>query len=467
MSDRATTPYPPDPDRATPAEQDVIEHERLPWFTQPVRQVLVNSSYLLLSQGVTLVLSLFASALMMRKLGPERLGVLNLAIGLVVLVLPIVDLGLRPLLVRRLTLHPEESRSWLFSAALMQLAAAVVVVVGVFITGATLWGTDSPSWLLLFVLVWLAPLEVLSVFVGHFDSRMEGKAIVRGELAGAITAAAGRLLAVWLLPSLTVFALVFVLGTAVRGLVWLAQANRQHLTGRWETIKKSQAADLFKDAMPYLVASVGGIVMLKADIVMLGSMRSDAEVGQYSAAVMFYDVAVLLPCMVIRSATPALLKLHKQNPALYTRRRQTFHNAMTWFAIVVGLAMGLAGPVAVRWVLGKPYAEAGQLLGTLALAYLFTVQGVMVSVSVLADNLQRYQMATHVLAALLNVVLNVLWIPRFGPFGAAWASIVSYALVVYLPLVVYPAMWPILRSVLRSFLAPVEFTLGVFNPKNT
>jgi O-antigen/teichoic acid export membrane protein len=44
---------------------------------------------------------------------------------------------------------------------------------------------------------------------------------------------------------------------------------------------------------------------------------------------------------------------------------------------------------------------------------------------------------THVIlvktlaGAISNILLNILWIPRYGTLGAAWASVVSYAVAAY------------------------------------
>jgi O-antigen/teichoic acid export membrane protein len=78
-------------------------------------------------------------------------------------------------------------------------------------------------------------------------------------------------------------------------------------------------------------------------------------------------------------------------------------------------------------------------------------------------------------AAILNVLLNVLWIPRFGILGAAWATVFGYALMAvwgaYLGGKLYPIPfeWSRLsRVVLASgvsfgiaTLAPLDFVRAV------
>ena len=56
------------------------------------------------------------------------------------------------------------------------------------------------------------------------------------------------------------------------------------------------------------------------------------------------------------------------------------------------------------------------------------------------------------LALVLNVVLNWLWIPQWSGAGAAWATLVSYTAAWVLTSFVLPALWPVARLKGRALL---------------
>ena len=41
------------------------------------------------------------------------------------------------------------------------------------------------------------------------------------------------------------------------------------------------------------------------------------------------------------------------------------------------------------------------------------------------------------LSLVLNIILNIVWIPKFGISGASWAAITSYTLALFISLIIY------------------------------
>jgi O-antigen/teichoic acid export membrane protein len=79
---------------------------------------------------------------------------------------------------------------------------------------------------------------------------------------------------------------------------------------------------------------------------------------------------------------------------------------------------------------GPEYATSAPLLQILLLgSIIYGINRVYVPVLQSIGELKRQQ-ATNVVALLVNVVLNLLFIPRFGIIGAAVATTISYASVI-------------------------------------
>lgn len=103
--------------------------------------------------------------------------------------------------------------------------------------------------------------------------------------------------------------------------------------------------------------------------------------------------------------------------------------ALPTLAFVVMLAPNIA-----RVVLGAPFrADGARLLPWIALAAFLA--GARLYYANLAFQLSRStlgQLWVSLAAALLNLGLNWLWIPRFGLLGAAWATLAAYGLALIL-----------------------------------
>ena len=65
-------------------------------------------------------------------------------------------------------------------------------------------------------------------------------------------------------------------------------------------------------------------------------------------------------------------------------------------------------------------------------------------------------MASQVLGALVNVILNLKLIPLYGAVGAAYATVISFAVAGYVVLFFHPRLWPMALVVTRSVLMPLR-----------
>jgi len=93
-----------------------------------------------------------------------------------------------------------------------------------------------------------------------------------------------------------------------------------------------------------------------------------------------------------------------------------------WIAVlsfpIFALTFSLAGPVTVT-LFGSRYADSATYLALLSLAYYFSAALGFNGLTLKVFGRLRYIVSINVTAALVNVGINILLIPRYGPLGAA------------------------------------------------
>jgi PST family polysaccharide transporter len=77
---------------------------------------------------------------------------------------------------------------------------------------------------------------------------------------------------------------------------------------------------------------------------------------------------------------------------------------------------------------GAEYGEAGDILAIHVWATVFVFLGVAGGNWFLAENKQLFSLHRTALGAVTNIFLNMLLIPMMGMVGAAWSTLISYAL---------------------------------------
>ena len=103
--------------------------------------------------------------------------------------------------------------------------------------------------------------------------------------------------------------------------------------------------------------------------------------------------------------------------------------------------MSLGASLFITWLYGDNYAGAGVVLSIHIWAGLFVAMGAASGRWLINEGLTKLSMIRTVLGSVANVVLNLLLIPKYGPSGAAIATIVSQAIAA----IVYHGVIPITR----------------------
>jgi PST family polysaccharide transporter len=170
-------------------------------------------------------------------------------------------------------------------------------------------------------------------------------------------------------------------------------------------------------------------------------MVNDQVLGNYVAAVRLTEFINLLPIAVMTSLFPILSQTAKDAPR-FRHYLQLSFRALMAIAFGVCIVMTLfAGPI-VHLLYGAKFAAAGPLLAVLIWSEVPVFFGVVIGNGLVAKNLQNCLPLSTGIGAVVNVVLNLYLIPRWGAMGSAWATNISYTLAAILFFLVFQRSRP-------------------------
>jgi O-antigen/teichoic acid export membrane protein len=385
----------------------------------------------LLSQGCAQVFKLLVSigigGWMARYLGPQNLGTLSYVAALVGLLGPLGSLGVKGSLSAMLC-EERPLPGLLGSALLIELIGTLVIAV-VLIPFA--WAARDP------VVVGLIGLAVVGNLLGSAEvfevellNRQQGTQLARLSTIQTVAGALLSALALLAQAPLLVFGGLPVIQAGIRGwllalVVQAAKPLQLLKQATWETSR-----DLIKRGWPLLLAGLSVMLYMKSDQVMLEWLRGPADVGQYSVAVRVAESLYFLPVVLANTFLPRIGRgsgRFESDPGL----RQLYRSA--WL-LGVGMALTsmLALPPLVPLVFGDEFLPAQAALVWLGPAAFAVATGCASGAWLNTQGHQKLIAQRSAIGALVNIVLNLLLIPRMGFSGAALASSVSYLASVYL-----------------------------------
>ena len=150
-----------------------------------------------------------------------------------------------------------------------------------------------------------------------------------------------------------------------------------------------------------------------------------AEAGLYSVGVRVASAMVLL-LTAFRMAWPAFAySIRDEGEA-----RRTYAFVLTYLTVVtawVALALTLLSPWLVDLLAADQFAESSRVVGPLAFATVAYAAYVVIAIGVGRARRTQFNWVVTGVAAVVNVLLNLLLIPAYGMMGAAIATVAAYS----------------------------------------
>jgi O-antigen/teichoic acid export membrane protein len=400
--------------------------EHKPHFGVGTR-VFQNTVILLGGRGAGLFLSAAASVVLARYLGRERLGEYGALYAYLTLYSWLASFGLESILAREAAQKRTEASSIFFTGSAISVTFATAGT-GLALLFAPLFGYGGQ----LRPLLSLAAIDILlfpsiRLFGIIFQVDMQqwynvGIGLVRQVLwlLAVVLLAWWRAAFLWVILARTGCAVVEV------GLILFVILQKRFLSRPW-TFSLDRARQLVRYGLPIALSSVAVGIYHRIDQVMLHKITSDQALGPYVVAVQMVEQFSVLPVALVSSLFPVLSQMSGQEEQFRHYLGLSYRFLMAVVFAVCAVFTPIAGPL-VDFFYGKQFHSSAALLVVLVWSEVPIFFGVVIANAIIAKNLQRYLPISTVLGAVVNVVLNLAFIPRWGALGASWATVVSYCL---------------------------------------
>ncbi|OYD94719.1 O-unit flippase [Nostoc sp. 'Peltigera membranacea cyanobiont' 210A] len=392
-----------------------------------LRAIVANTGWLFADRILRMGASLVVGVWVARYLGVKQYGLFNYALAFVALFSPIFTLGLDDVVVRHLvrqSSNKEEILGTTFWLKFLGGIASVLLAVG------TMFFLGEHETLK----IWLvAILGIAGVFRASdtielwFQSQVQSKYTVIAKNTAFLLNTLIKIALILTKAPLLAFALVTLAEFAMSaiGLLIVYQVKGSSLwLWRWSM---AAAKTLLKESLPLIFSGFAIMIFMRIDQVMLGQMIGDSEVGVYSAAVRISEIWYFIPGAIVSSVAPAIYAAKEKSESLYYQRIGQLLSLMTCISLAIALPMSFLSDKIIMVMFGSGYAEAGPILAVHIWTSLFVFMGLATSPWFIAEGLNNVSLGKTLFGAILNIILNLLLIPKYAGLGAAIATIISQA----------------------------------------
>ncbi len=194
-------------------------------------------------------------------------------------------------------------------------------------------------------------------------------------------------------------------------------------------IKTTIIKNIMKLALPLGVGALFATVNSHIDIFMLASMKSDYEVGIYSAAYRFLDMTAMLAVTILNPIIPIFSKWADENKNLLKERYTQLIETFSVITLPIVLIVPFISSPILHSIYGPDFLPSADVLNILAWVGALLFLSLLTMFLCLSIGVVHFGWWITALAAGVNILLNYIWIPKYGYIGSAWATVICEILI--------------------------------------
>jgi O-antigen/teichoic acid export membrane protein len=220
-----------------------------------------------------------------------------------------------------------------------------------------------------------------------------------------------------------------------------------------------------KLAFPLVPNSMVGLLYSSFDKTMLNKYKSADSVGYYSFGERFSVLLKMMQDGVCKSWDPYFMnKAHENTSEAREAIIKRFYEIAFLF-MIIGLGIVYFSEEMIRLLTTKAYYPSMYVVPIYVYFYLFAIISILAMNQISFSKKMAYLLPISICGVIINMILNITLIPRYGAIGAAGAIAISalsnHIMILYFGMKLYPL--PLGKWRLAGmYLLLVAFTLPVY-----
>lgn len=376
----------------------------------------------MIGRVIQLGLTFITTMLVTRYLGPSEYGRLTYVFSYIQLFLPICALGINDIIVKTLIDNKEQSDEIMGSVIGMRLFVSVISMfcsIGL----VSLINNDIQYRLIAILQSFSLLFYSFDSIVYFFQANLMSKNVGLAFSFSYILSAIYKIIGIILHKDIMWFAFGMALDYIVLGLVLLVV----YLGNNYKIVfSKKWALLLLKRSSYYLISGLLVVIYGKvSDIMLLGKLVDETNVGYYSAGVTLCNAWPFVLTAIIDAANPIIIDLFKSNKDLFYKRIRQLYSAILYISLLAAIGIFIFGELIFTLLYGKEYLPGVLPFKIYAFSTAFSYLGVARVAWMQCNNKTKYEIYIALFGALINIILNYILIKNLGINGAAIAAVLT------------------------------------------
>lgn len=194
---------------------------------------------------------------------------------------------------------------------------------------------------------------------------------------------------------------------------------------QWKSIRFSSMLKILKTGFPFGVHLALGTLYLQVDTLIIQRFLGEHSLGLYQAGMRLLLGGMILAEVLNNVYLPLMSRIADKASEFADLGKNLTQNLL--FVGSLGcIILSSGAPWIVAFIYGDEYSELNRLLPLFAIILLLRYGGACWGLMLTVSDKQILRMTAVFLAFLINILLNLIFIPNYGLVGAVTASIITH-----------------------------------------
>ena len=268
-----------------------------------------------------------------------------------------------------------------------------------------------------------------------FEYKLEAKRIVISNNIVKIISYFLQYICMILNKGIIFIAIVRCIGSLIRVIILKYQYNSSYL-GKLEN--KSVRLDIklivkIINESKYLWFSfVSFLIYTQTDRLMINHYLGVEEVGVYTIGMQLSSILAILIGPIQNSLFPKFLELYRNDYQKYYNFYKLTNTIITQFYLIITLISIIVVKYTFKYVYSSQYDGAILIYSILAFSVFIKANGSLQTSHMTIKNITKKSFYKTLVSLILNIILNILLIPKYGINGAAIATLITQFIALFL-----------------------------------
>lgn len=386
-------------------------------------KVFSNAGWIIGCKVCKALLMLITTMITSRYLGVANYGLINYAASIVSFAVPIMRLGIDAILVREIVVKPEKEGETVGTAIILNIISSVLCIIGVTAFAAIANRGEKDTVIVCFCYSLLLLFQAIEIIYYWFHAKLLAKYSAIAMLFSYILITVIQCILIWNKVNIYWFALSHSIDFLFIAIFLLI--IYKHKNGPKLSFSYIRAKEMLSIGKYYIISTLMVKIYANTGRIMLKLMWGNAETGIYSAAITCAEMTSFIFAAVIDSMRPIIFESKEKSIDAFNKKMSQLYSIIFYLSLVQCVLITLFAPLIIKIMYGAEYSSAVSVLQIVVWYTTYSYFGVVRDIWILSEDKQKYLWRINILGAIVNVVLNYIFIPLWGAMGAAIVALIT------------------------------------------